>query len=137
MAAKKAKKQSMKTASVPGQQHRQRQKVHAGAFVHDEAFDEEAHDLGPWVETPKSSRVSAFRYDYLNRALQVTWRNNSNHGYIYLEVPHEEYRGMTRIASKGRFVNNHLNSYEYRLMTPDELQAASNSQRQQLTSRVR
>jgi|SRR4051812_23125224 hypothetical protein len=134
-----AKKQKSKVATVPAHQgtSKGRLKVHAGAFVHDEAFNEEIHDLGPWVETPKSSRVSAFRYDYLNRALQVRWRNNSNHGYIYLEVPHEEYRGMTRIASKGRFVNNHLNGYDYRLMTPDELQAASNSQRQQLTSRVR
>ena len=126
-----------KIAKVPSSQARTRQKVHAGAFVHDEAFNEEQHDLGPWVETPKSSRVDAFRYDYLNRALQVTWRNHSNHGYIYLGVPYEGYRSMARAASKGRFVNSSLNGYEYRLMTPDEVQADSNSERSGLTSRVR
>lgn len=133
MAAKKAKP---KIAKVPSTSARTRQKVHAGAFVHDEAFDIEQHDLGPWIETPRSSRVDAFRYDYLNRALQVTWRNNSNHGYIYLEVPYERYKSMARAASKGRYVNNALNGFEYRLMTPDELQAPSNSQRSALTSRV-
>lgn len=126
-----------KVATVPVGAGRSRQKVHAGAFVLDEAFNEDQHDLGPWVETPKSSRVSSFRYDYLNRALQVTWRNNTNHGYIYLEVPYEAYRSMARAASKGRFVNSSLNGYGYRLMTPDEVQAVSNSARSGLTSRVR
>jgi hypothetical protein len=44
---------------------------------------------------------------------------------------------MARAASKGRFVNSSLNGYEYRLMTPDEVQADSNSERSGLTSRVR
>jgi hypothetical protein len=130
-----AKKQSMKTAKVAGQQRGQRQHIHAGAYVLDEAFNEEAHDLGPWVETPRSTRVSAFRYDYLNNALQIIWRNGGP-AYIFLEVPYERYRSMARAASKGRFVNTGLGP-PYRHMTPDELQAASNSQRQQLTSRVR
>jgi hypothetical protein len=124
-------------AKVIPQDKSQRLKVHAGAYTHDEAFNEEQHDLGPWVETAKSTRVSAFRYDYLNRALQVTWRNNTNHGYIYLGVDREVYRSMTRIASKGRFVNSTLNGYEYRVMWPDEVQALSNANRQALTSRVR
>jgi hypothetical protein len=114
-----------------------RQKVHAGAFVHDEAFNEEQHDLGPWTNAPKSSRVDSYRYDYLNHALQVTWRNGKNHGYIYLEVPYEGYRSFARAASKGRYVNSSLNSYAYRLMTPDEVQADSNSERGPLSSRVR
>jgi hypothetical protein len=125
-----------KVAKVPSIASRTRQKVHAGAFVHDEAFNEEQHDLGPWMETPRSSRVDAFRYDYLNRALQVTWRNNNNHGYIYLEVPYERYKSMARAASKGRYVNSALNGFEYRLMTPDEVQAQSNAERQGLSSRV-
>lgn len=113
-----------------------RQKVHAAATILDEAFDEAQHDLGPWVETARSSRVAAFRYDYLNHALQVTWRNNTNHGYVYLEVPYEGYRSMARAASKGRYVNT-LNGYDYRLMTPDEVQANSNPERRALTSRAR
>ena len=116
---------------------RTRRKVHAPATILEEAFDEKAHDLGPWMETPKSTRVSAFRYDFHNRALQVTWRNNSNHGYIYLSVPYENYKSMARAASKGRFVNTSLNGFDYRLMTPDEVQAESNSERSALTSRVR
>jgi hypothetical protein len=129
---------SEEIATVPATMKQQgRQKVHAGAYVLDEAFNEEAHDLGPWIETPKSSRVEAFRYDYLNNALQVTWRNNNNHGYIYLEVPYEAYRSMARVSSKGRYVGVIDKQYDYRLMTPDELQAASNSERQSLTSRVR
>jgi len=115
---------------------RTRQKVHAASTILEEAFDVDQHDLGPWVETPRSTRVQAFRYDHLNRALQVTWRNNSNHGYIYLGVPYEGYRSFARAASKGRYVNT-LSGYEYRLMTPDEVQASSNPERQALTSRVR
>lgn len=112
-------------------------KVHAGAYVLDEAFDERQHDLTPWVETPASTRVQAYRYDFQNDALQVTWRNNSNHGYIYLEVPYESYRSFARAASKGRQVNSSLNSFSYRLMTPDEVDAESNAERRPITSRVR
>jgi hypothetical protein len=121
-------------APGPGQT---RLKVHAGAFVHDEAFNEEQHDLGPWTQAPKSTRVDTYRYDYLNRALQVTWRNGKNHGYVYLGVPYEGYRSFARAASKGRYVNSSLNGYDYRLMTPDEVQADSNSERGPLNSRVR
>lgn len=114
-----------------------RKKVHAGAYVLDEAFDERKHDLTPWVETPASTRVSAYRYDFLNDAIQVTWRNNNNHGYIYLEVPYESYRSFARAASKGRHVNAALNSFSYRVMTPDEVDAESNPTRSALSSRVR
>lgn len=115
---------------------KERQKVHSPVTELEEQYEHDQHDLGPWVEAPRSSRVSAFRYDYLNQALQVTWRNNTNHGYIYLQVPYEGYRSMSRAASKGRYVNT-LNGYDYRLMTPDEVQASSNPERKALTSRVR
>ena len=114
-----------------------RKKVHAGAYVLDEAFDEDRHDLTPWVETPASSRVQAYRYDFQNDALQVTWRNNANHGYVYLEVPYESYRSFARAASKGRHVNASLNSFSYRLMTDEEVDADSNTSRKPLSSRVR
>jgi hypothetical protein len=112
-------------------------RVHAGTYVHDEAYNEDVHDLTEWVETPSSSRVSAFRYDHLNRAMQLTWRNNKNHGYIYLGVDFEGYRSFSRAASKGKNVNTNLNMYEYRLMTPEELQAPSNPERRGALTRQR
>ena len=125
-----------KISKVAGQQSGARKKVHAGAYTLDEAFNEEAHDLGPWVETPKSSRVGAFRYDYHNNAIQVTWRNGGP-AYIYLEVPYEGYRSFARAASKGRQINASLNNFGYRKMTPEEESAASNADRRAITSRVR
>jgi hypothetical protein len=122
---------------VKNSQAGQRQKIHAGRYVHDEAFNEDRHDLTAWIETPASSRVSGFRYDHMNQALQVSWRNNSNHGYIYLDVPYESYRSFARAASKGKYVNSTLNGFDYRLMTPDEVQADSNPDRPGITSRVR
>lgn len=112
-----------------------RKKIHAGAYVHDEAFDEDAHDLGPWIESPNSTRVSSFRYDYLNNALQVQWKNGGP-SYIFLEVPYEGYRSMARAASKGRYITN-LESYGYRRMRPEEETASSNRDRRALTSRTR
>jgi hypothetical protein len=126
-----------KVASVRGSRKGQTEKVHAGKYIHDEVYEGGRHDLTEWVETPASSRVQAFRYDHMNRALQVTWRNNTNHGYIYLEVPYESYRSFARVASKGKYVNSTLNGFDYRLMDPDEVQAASNPERPGITSRVR
>jgi KTSC domain len=126
-----------KTAMVPGQQKRARKKIHAGAYVHDEAFNEEAHDLGPWIETPKSTRVSAFRYDYLNNALQVAWTNGGP-SYIFLEVPYERFRSFARATSKGRYVGNTLEKEsDFRRMRPEEEFAPSNAERRAITSRVR
>jgi KTSC domain len=122
----------IRTPSIGG-----RKKVHAGTYVHDEAYDRFQHDLGPWTETPSSSRVSRYRYDYLNRALQVQWRNNKNHGYIYLDMPYEGYRAFARAASKGRHVNSTLNLYEYRLMSVDEVDAPSNDDRTGPMARAR
>lgn len=127
----------MAVARVRGSQVGQREKVHAGKYIHDEVYKGGQHDLTEWMETPKSSRVSAFRYDHANNALQVTWRNSTNHGYIYLEVPYESYRSFARAASKGRYVNSTLNGFDYRLMDPDEVQADSNPDRPGITSRVR
>lgn len=107
--------------------------------VHVDAADieETQHDLGPWVEAPSSTRVRAYRYDYATRELQVTWRNNKNHGYVYRDVPYEGYRSFARAASKGRYVNNALNGYPYDLMEPDEVGALSNDRRKALSSRIR
>jgi hypothetical protein len=125
-----------KVAKVAGSQAGARKKVHAGAYTLDEAFNEAAHDLGPWVETPKSSRVSAFRYDYLNNAVQMKWRDGGP-AYIYLEVPYEGFRSLARAASKGRHINSSLDNFGYRRMTPEEEGAPSNAERRAITSRVR
>ena len=126
-----------KIATVPKSGPSGRRKVHAGTYVHDEAYNEDQHDLTPWAETPSSTRVEAYRYDFMNRALQVTWRNGKNLGYIYLDVPYEGYRSFARAASKGKQINRALNSFEYRLMTPEERQAPSNDERTIVTHRTR
>jgi KTSC domain len=100
--------------------------------VAERSYDHAKHDLSPWSETPASTRVARYRYDYINRAVQVQWRNNKNHGYIYFDVPYEAYRSFARLASKGKGVNSHLNGFEYRQMTPDEVGAPSNAFRRQV-----
>lgn len=100
-------------------------------------YDPDKHDLSPWTETPGSTRVSRHRYDHANNAIQVQWRNNKNHGYIYLDVPYEGYRSFVRLASKGKGVNSHLNNFDYRTMTDDELSAPSNTSRRGISSRAR
>ena len=81
--------------------------------------------------------MSRFRYDHLNRALQVKWTNNKNHGYIYLDVDYDGYRTFGRVVSKGKHINYPLNERPYRLMTEDEEQAPSNENRRGISSRLR
>lgn len=108
-------------------------KVHAGRYVHDAAYDEEKHDCGPWIGTPQSSRVRAMRYDYQNRAVQVLWaKRGDTSGYVYLDVPYEIFRAFARSGSKGKYINSTLNSFDYRQMTPDELDAPTNDKRSAL-----
>jgi hypothetical protein len=102
-----------------------------------EGYEAFKTDLGPWVETPNSSRVSRYRYDYHNRAIQVQWTNQSNHGYVYRDVEYEDFRSFVRAMSKGKRINSHLNGYQYELMTPDEVDAPSNMMRYGPTSRAR
>lgn len=94
-----------------------------------EGYESFRSDLGPWVETPNSTRVSRYRYDYYNRALQLQWTNQKNHGYVYRDLEYEDFRGFVRAMSKGQRVNSHLNGFEYDLMSPDELDAPSNTTR--------
>ena len=87
-------------------------------------------DLGPWAETPNSTRVSAYRYDYLKRETQVTWRNNNNPGYAYENMDYEDFRAFARVASKGKYINRVLNGLGgYRRLHPDEVNAPSNAER--------
>lgn len=111
-----------------GKGERIRSKVWAGRYVHDEAYDEDQHDMGPWIEVT-SSRVDAIRYDYQNRAVQVTWANKGRErGYVYLDVPYERFRAFIRAPSKGKFINTGL-QYDFRPMTPAELDAPTNERR--------
>lgn len=112
-------------------------KVHTGRFVNDEADDEDTHDFGPWVMTPKSTRVGGFRYDFASRAIHVQWKGKgTTRSYMYMEVPYEIYRSMVRIASKGKFINSTLNSFDYREADPDEVDAPSNDERSTPQSRA-
>jgi KTSC domain len=95
------------------------------------------HDLGPWVETPQSTRVSAFRYDFANDSLQVQWTNRGR-PYVYFDISYEQYRGMVRAMSKGKYVPN-LGS-NYQPMEGDHAGAEdlpSNASRRAPTSRAR
>lgn len=99
--------------------------------------DNPQFDLSPWVETPSSSRVSRFRYDHANQAVQVQWTNNLNHGYVYYDVPYEQYRLFARAVSKGKKINTQLNGYRYELMSEEQVDAGSNTNRSGVASRVR
>lgn len=104
----------------------------------DEDRGEEEHDLGPWIETPQSSRVAAFRYDYLNQAVQVTWKakkaGDAGRPYIYFGVPYETFRGMVRAVSKGKYIARLGNNYQ---PMEGEEDYASNGARSAPTSRRR
>ena len=89
--------------------------------------DDKRHDCGPWIETPQSSRVSSFRYDYANDSLQVQWRRGGAH--VYLKVPQSEFRGFVVAGSKGRFVTAVLDCFEHRPATPQERNAPSHANR--------
>jgi hypothetical protein len=86
----------------------------------EEGDDNEEHRLGPWMETPNSTRVSRLRYDFAQQAVQVQWRNGKNNGYVYEGVDYETYRSFARVVSKGRYINSTLNGYGYREMDADE-----------------
>jgi hypothetical protein len=120
---------SKKISSFDPQSRNDNRKLHAGIYVHDEAYDIDQHDCGPWIGV-NSTRIDSIRYDYQNRAVQVTWANKPRErGYVYLDVPYERFRSFIRAASKGKYVNRAMNSYEYRQMTPDELDAPTNDKR--------
>ena len=120
---------SKKISNFDPQSRNDRKKVHAGTYVHDEAYDVDKHDMGPWIQV-NSSRVDQIRYDYMNRAVQVLWYGKSQaRGYIYLDVPYERFRSFIRSGSKGKYINSAMNGYDYRQMTPDELDAPTNDRR--------
>jgi KTSC domain len=123
-----------KTVSMATPEERKGRDKRAGASTNtgrddwDEA-ESRQHDLGPWVETSSSSRVRAFRYDYANGNVQVTWRNSKGPGHVYEDVPFEVFRSFARITSKGKAVNSTLNGFNYRPISPEELGAPSNDAR--------
>jgi hypothetical protein len=103
----------------------------------DVSEDADVHDLGPWAETPSSSRVSRYRYDYAQRQIQVQWRNNKNKGYIYEDVDYESFRSFARAVSKGKAINRSLNHFPYGVMQNQEYDIESNARRNAIYSRVR
>lgn len=99
--------------------------------------DDPNHDLGPWVDTPQSTRLRRYRFDHATGQIQVEWANNKGPGYVYDVGSYEVYRSFARRASKGQSVNSLLNGYPYRPADPEELSAPSNPNRRGLQSRVR
>lgn len=93
--------------------------------------DFQQFDFGPWIESPESSRVTRYRYDYANRALQVEWKKKNGHlpGTTYMDAGSDVYRRLARSASKGKFVNRVLNGFSYRPTDPAENYAPSNPSR--------
>lgn len=98
--------------------------------------DVKRSDLGPWVDTPSSSRLARYRYDYDNRAIHVQWANGKGVGTVYDGVDYEGLRMFARAASKGQKVNTMLNNYPYHPMSQQEASAPSNTQRAGLWSRT-
>lgn len=103
-------------------------------------------DFGPWFFTPGSSRVEAYRYDYLNDSIQVRWKNRiraqsgpssptarptTTYGLVANGTPidYEMFRRFARSASLGKAVNTLLNGWGYRGVSVDEDDAASNGRR--------
>lgn len=99
--------------------------------------DDPVHDCGPWVETPNSSRVRDYRFDYGTQQLQVRWRNRPpSEGYVY-EADRHLYMNFARAVSKGQAINRVLTPGTiYRPATPEEINAPTNPKRRELTSRV-
>ena len=118
-----------------------------------QAYEATRTDFGPWIETPNSTRVSKYRYDYLNDSMQVMWANNKRAqsgpssptavpGTVYGEsangtpISYDMFRGFARAVSKGKSVNTMLNGWGYRGMSVDERDAPSNG-RYRAPSRTR
>lgn len=118
-----------------------------------EAYQATSTDFGPWIETPNSTRVSKYRYDYLNDSMQVLWTNGKRAqsgpssptavpGTVYGQMANGEaisydmFRGFARAVSKGKSVNSMLNNWGYRGMSTDERDAPSNG-RYRAPSRTR
>jgi hypothetical protein len=61
-----------------------------------------------------SSMIAAAGYDSKNRILLVLY--NSGRAYEYFHVPPEEFQGLMKADSKGKYMNARiLNSYSYAL----------------------
>jgi hypothetical protein len=106
----------------------------------------EDYDFGPWIEVQQSTRLSRFRYDYAQGRLVVTWRTGKGHVHTTSELgapveveegeerPTESYGATTYrkfaiAVSKGKYVNNILNAFDFDVSTPDDLAAPSNPDR--------
>jgi KTSC domain-containing protein len=65
----------------------------------------EARLEGPLLqeEAIKSTGIRAIRYDERARTLDVTYANSGE--YRYFDVPPEVYAWLSKVESKGRFVN--------------------------------
>jgi hypothetical protein len=108
-------------------------------------LDPDAIDVNQWTIVPRrardevkpyhSTRVTRFRYDYGNKAIQVRWQNEnkaySNHGYVYQSFNEDatwrEYKGMMDAVSRGKQINRMNPRMLYRPMTDEERYAGPTS----------
>lgn len=101
-----------------------------GTPVGEDAHDEDEPDKldpGPWVETPRSSRMSSFRFDYASNALHVTFK--SGRTYTYENVSETQFNSMVKAPSKGGHLNTAFGGHSYRHATPQEIHAPSSAER--------
>lgn len=96
----------------------------------DDWNEDDPHECSPWVETPSSSRVRRFRFDFATSNVHVVWANSRGAvGHVYENVPSEIYRAFTRSSSPGGAVNSMLNGFHHRPITPEELNLPSSTRR--------
>lgn len=87
--------------------------------VHDAPnfVQEELANPGPWIGVA-SSRCTDIRYDYGLRAVFVRFPNGIT--YVYESVQLAVFHNFRRSASKGKFISRVLNTYPYRVASPEE-----------------
>lgn len=78
---------------------------------HSQADEESDDGWSPWVPTPQSTRVARFRYNFPSMGLEVDWTNGKNNGFMYSGVPESTFRDFSSAPSKGKFVNEVLNTF--------------------------
>lgn len=65
-----------------------------------------------WIETPKSSNISRFKYDPERSVLTVEFHNGGR--YDYFDVPEQVFQSMVSASSKGQFLAQNIKGrYRY------------------------
>ena len=73
--------------------------------------------------------MEKYRYDYMNKRIQMTWANHKGPGHFYDVGDYEIFRRLARSSSKGKFVNRVLNGFYFDKIDPTVRDLPSNPQR--------